>query len=50
MTFFYFVTPVYSPPTYPNATPFPLVYAPLRVSTYSFPVPLMYSTPPPAIL
>ncbi|HKM76893.1 MAG TPA: hypothetical protein VJZ32_10790 [Candidatus Bathyarchaeia archaeon] len=50
MSFLYFVTPLFSPPTYPSATPFPLVYAPLKLATYGFPMPLMYSAPPPAVL
>ncbi|MGD0423440.1 MAG: hypothetical protein ABSA92_08275 [Candidatus Bathyarchaeia archaeon] len=50
MSFVYFVSPIYSPVIYPPTAQFPIVYYPVKSSTYQFPIPLMYSTPPPAIL
>ncbi|HKM78220.1 MAG TPA: hypothetical protein VJZ03_04025 [Candidatus Bathyarchaeia archaeon] len=48
MTFTYFVSPIYTPIAYPPS-PFPVVYYPLKSNPYRFPMPVLYSAPPPAV-
>jgi hypothetical protein len=50
MAFVYFVSPIYTPMLYPPISQYPVVYYPVKSSTYRFPIPVMYSSPPPAIL
>ena len=50
MSFVYFVSPIYAaveyaPPSYP-----PMFYYPVKPMKFRFPLPVLYSTPPPAIL
>ncbi len=50
MSLVFFVTPLYSPVYYPPTAHPPVVYFPSEMRTYMFPIPMFYSTPPPAIL
>jgi len=50
MSFVFFVAPIHAPVLYPPAMPLPVVYAPVNNVTYRFPIPLLYSSPPPAVL
>ena len=50
MSYVYFVTPIYTPVFYPPTAQPPVVYYPTKTVTYKFPIPMLYSTPPPAIL
>jgi hypothetical protein len=50
MSFVYFVRPIYAAVEYaPQSYP-PVVYYPINNMTFRFPVPVLYSTPPPMIL
>jgi hypothetical protein len=50
MSLVYFVTPIMAAVEYaPQPNP-PMIYYPAKIMTFKFPIPLLYSTPPPAIL
>ena len=50
MGYVFFVTPIYTPVFYPPTAQAPVVYYPTKTVSYKFPIPMLYSTPPPAIL
>ena len=50
MGYVFFVTPVYTPVFYPPTAQPPVVYYPTKTVSYKFPIPMVYSTPPPAVL
>jgi hypothetical protein len=48
MSYVYFVSPVMMPAE--NQRPTPLLYYPVRFSSFTFPLPIMYGEPPTAVL
>ena len=50
MSLVFFVTPTYNPVFFPPVAHPPMIFFPSQVTTYTFPIPMLYSTPPPAVL
>jgi len=50
MSYVYFAKPIYTPMEFLPPNQLPVVYFPLNNVRYRFPVPVLYSNPPPAVL